>query len=329
MDTRTSSTTDNTLVQAIVVPIVIMMLILPFLIIACHFWCNPKASASYFFAGVLKLLYHCCCCRPDCTSNLDLEEAISRHGEDQPLDKNKFIDELTSNPMMVLILTTINKKNPDYFFSVLPSGSLREGFGKMEPSTSPLATDYDVMLVPDSVLAGEKGTQYRGKETPVFTLTETDQHKPGFMWLRLENEYLKQWEKLCIRRQTQGEGCSYLSSFKIQEMIKGTLTSSKAAEVTHEIPNASGNFKLKVKQSGPAMTVMIKKLKKKNLATAEFEDTTVGKCERFCYCCSFCLSCPCLYPSPEMTLFYCDFTPAIYCPQWPSKAEGEFSPHYS
>ena len=44
---------------------------------------------------------------------------------------------------------------PDFFFTYLPTGSLREGFGKMLPSTSILATDHDIMLVPDGVTLGE------------------------------------------------------------------------------------------------------------------------------------------------------------------------------
>ena len=58
---------------------------------------------------------------------------------------------LKSNQFMVSILETLYTSYPDFFFSYIPVGSLREGFGKLLPSTSVLATDHDIMLVPDGV----------------------------------------------------------------------------------------------------------------------------------------------------------------------------------
>ena len=62
------------------------------------------------------------------------------------LKENKFLD---------LILTLLNKKNANFFFKVLPSGSLREGHGKPLPSTSILGADCDLMLIPDGIEVAE------------------------------------------------------------------------------------------------------------------------------------------------------------------------------
>ena len=69
--------------------------------------------------------------------------------------------ELSQNRYMFSILEDLYKSYPDFFFTYLPTGSLREGFGKVIPSTSILATDYDIMLVPDAVTVG----RYLTKET--------------------------------------------------------------------------------------------------------------------------------------------------------------------
>ena len=176
------------------------------------------------------------------------------------------------------------------------------------------------MIIPDSVLAGEMHTEYAGGETPVFIVTETEEIKPGYMWLRLNNPFLKQWEKLCIRRQTHGEGCSYLSTFKMQQMLRRTLTPSVADKVERQFQGVTGQYKYSIEQNGPAMTI---KIKKKDGNLEAYCNQRFGQ---FASCCLSipCLSCRCLYPK-ETTLFHSDFTPAIYCPQWPKKAEGNFT----
>lgn len=63
---------------------------------------------------------------------------------------------MRKNRFMISILDGLYKTFPEFFFTYLPTGSLREGFGKLVPSTSILATDYDIMLVPDSVTVGKE-----------------------------------------------------------------------------------------------------------------------------------------------------------------------------
>jgi len=55
---------------------------------------------------------------------------------------------------MTSILNSIERQHPGLFLWYLPTGSLAEGLGKCLPSHSILATDYDVMLVPNSITAG-------------------------------------------------------------------------------------------------------------------------------------------------------------------------------
>ena len=56
---------------------------------------------------------------------------------------------------MIAIMEELHTKLPDFFFTFFPSGSLREGYVKMLPSTSIVASDYDIMLVPDAISVGK------------------------------------------------------------------------------------------------------------------------------------------------------------------------------
>ena len=56
---------------------------------------------------------------------------------------------------MIAIMEELHTKLPDFFFTFFPSESLREGYAKMLPSTSIVASDYDIMLVPDAISVGK------------------------------------------------------------------------------------------------------------------------------------------------------------------------------
>ena len=62
---------------------------------------------------------------------------------------------MAQNKYLISILNALHGVYPEFFFTYLPTGSLREGFGKLIPSRSVLATDYDIMLVPDAVTVGK------------------------------------------------------------------------------------------------------------------------------------------------------------------------------
>ena len=70
-----------------------------------------------------------------------------------------MIQSVTHNRFIIAVLEILSIKLPEYFFTFLPTGSLREGFGKKIPSSSVLATDYDMMLIPDAVGVGQSFTR--------------------------------------------------------------------------------------------------------------------------------------------------------------------------
>ena len=105
------TTTGSVDVGDVLLGIFLFILFSIFAIIAYHICVIPMSSTTYFCMRILKGIYNCCCFRPDCVSNLDLEQAISRHSEhDVPLDKEEFIKEFIRNPGLVTILNQINRE---------------------------------------------------------------------------------------------------------------------------------------------------------------------------------------------------------------------------
>lgn len=110
--------------------------------------------------------------------------------------------------MLHLSLGFLNESLPKFYFKVLPSGSIREGLGKPFPSTSILATDYDLMLVPDGIYVYEEHDIQELKTTKQFPAsfiaTNDNECNPttptGFLWLKLKEKQLKEWKFLCFER---------------------------------------------------------------------------------------------------------------------------------
>ena len=155
--------------------------------------------------------------------------------------------------------------------------------------------------------SGKEGADHTKKDhTPVFTIVEDPRSNPhtpsGFVWLKLEDKSLSQWEKPCLRRHYGREGCSFLSSTKINELVKSTVISS--AEVQSQVQCVAsatyGNTRIKsistvIQQQGPAL-----------------------KIESYGYrkggCCA---------GTSKVDIFEADFLVAIHCDFWPEKAEGK------
>ena len=283
--------------------IILLVLIgLAVLLLVC-FASRPR-NTSICFLNVVQFCYEWCCCRLDCASKLNPNEAIMRYTEESPLDKNLFIDHVLSDEYIKSILNSFALELPEYFLSILPSGSLREGFGKILPSTSVLASDFDIMLIPDAALAGDPSQVYEGNEKPLFATVESREIEEGFLWLRLENEYMEQWKNLCIRRQTEGRGCSYLSSHKVHDMIRKTFLKSDWLLLTNKkVIGSKHGGKIYVEQSGPALTVKV--------VTKSMKACGMKCCKNFWKCCE---------KERDDIIFYCDFTFSLYCPQWPDKS---------
>ena len=274
------------------------------LILICICFATRPRNSSICFLNIVHFCYEWCCFRLDCARNLNASEAIMRYTEEPPLDSELFIHHLLDDEYIKSILNSFALELPEYFLSILPSGSLREGFGKILPSTSVLASDFDIMLIPDAALAGEAGKTYRGNEKPLFATVESKEIEEGFLWLRLENEYMDQWEKLCIRRQTEGRGCSYLSSHKVHDMIRKTFLRSDWLLLTNKkVIGTQKGGKIYVEQNGPALTVRV--------VTRRLRTCGMKCCKNLWKCCE---------TEKDEIIFYCDFTFALYCPQWPAKS---------
>ena len=64
---------------------------------------------------------------------------------------------LREDNRMLPIIESIERKYPGLFFHFIPTGSLPEGLGKsLQDTKSPLASDYDIMLVPCGITVGEE-----------------------------------------------------------------------------------------------------------------------------------------------------------------------------
>ena len=265
--------------------------------------CKPKHT-NICCMNILQCLYKWCFFRLDCTSTLSTNKAIMRYIEEPPLDPEKFTDQVTSNTYIKWIVNSFARQLPEYFLSILPSGSLREGLGKLLPSTSVLASDFDIMLIPEAVLVGHASKTYDGDESPLFATVESKEIEEGFLWLRLENEYISQWKDLCIRRQTTGKGYSYLSSFKVHDLLSNAFSSKACLTVVANTTNMSrADLDVEVEQSGPALTIKVK-----------------GKGTKSCgmtYCKSLWKLCE---NDQDETLFYCDLTFSLHCPEWPASS---------
>ena len=284
----------------------IIVIIVGFAIFVSIFLClvgRPR-NTNICFLNIIQFCYEWCCCRLDCASKLNPNEAIMRYIEEPPLDTNEFIENVLDNEYIKGIMNSFAHELPDYFLSILPSGSLREGFGKVLPSTSVLASDYDIMLIPDAALVGHSTKIYVGHERPLFATVETDEIDDGFLWLRLENEYMLQWKDVCMRRQTEGEGYSYLSSHKVHDLLSNTfLNSEKILQTIKKMTGKENGAKVEVERNGPALTlkVIAKRLKACGV--------------KLCSCCE---------REREDMIFYCDFTFSLYCPEWPEKSSTSF-----
>ena len=121
----------------------------------------------------------------------------------------------------------MNRKEPKFYFRILPSGSIREKFGFPVPSTSVLASDYDLMLVPDGIYAYDAETERKGKYPETFITEDITKKNPatqknpeervqtGFLWLKLADKAPDVWKKLCFERMTEDNGGRWLSNYKL------------------------------------------------------------------------------------------------------------------
>ena len=297
-NSQTSSSGGN---SGIVIYIILGALLFFLAIVAC----SMPRNTSNCLLNMFECFYKRCFCRLDCTSKLTSNEAIMRYTEEPPLDSDEFVNRVISDEYIKSILNSLAVQLPEYFLSILPTGSLREGFGKILPSTSILASDFDIMLIPDAALAGDATKIYKGNERPLFATVESKEIEEGFLWLRLENEYMTQWKDLCIRRQTEGQGCSYLSSHRVHDMIRKTFLKGDALLRTNEkLTGILAGANIQIEQNGPALTIKV--------IAGSMRAAGMKCCKQLCKSCE--------NDNRDDFIFYCDFTFSLHCPQWPDKS---------
>jgi hypothetical protein len=130
--------------------------------------------------------------------SISFYDAIHRYNErgNAPPTYKQLFKAIYEDEFISLMLQEINATNPNLYLKVLPTGSLRERAGKSLPSTSILASDYDLMLVPDAIEAGMPGIQ---PERTAFEIIEIE-NEPGHVLLKLKNTELTTWKELCYER---------------------------------------------------------------------------------------------------------------------------------
>ena len=147
------------------------------------------------------------------TKSLSVKEVVSRYNEQKLITANELHEKLKENEYLNLILNILNGQNSRFFFKILLSGSLPEGYGKPLPSTPVLGSDYDLMLIPDGVEVIE-GSQMNmdtsGRVAPLFEAISDPNQNPetlnGYVWLKLLDPGLENWKNLRFDRITPNGG---------------------------------------------------------------------------------------------------------------------------
>ena len=143
--------------------------------------------------------------------------------------------------------------------------------------------------------SGEVGCNYEG-QTPVFSAIDAPKEDlAGYLWLKLEDKYLTQWENLCLRRHVKNEGSSLLSSSMWREVLKDSIKNSAGISeiVTRYFNNTEQNMSISVENNGPALTIDVTGLYYRNCNIVE-----------------------------RRRYFYADFTLGLHCVHWPQSAQG-------
>ena len=162
---------------------------------------------SWYLHSYLTCLLQWGCCVLNFKKNMELIDSIKRYSERPKVQWGNLLKELQENPYLSVLIEYLNRSLPKFYFRVLPSGSIRERFGYPFPSTSILASDYDLMFVPDSVYVYDEQTKTEGRFPASFTAIDDPNQNPdrkaGHLWLELENENeTETWKNLSYERMT-------------------------------------------------------------------------------------------------------------------------------
>jgi len=145
---------------------------------------ESEIGMSWYLHSYAACLKKCGLVKFNYTKKMSIAQAIDRYAEGSYLEEldpenyeathkkewEKLLAGIKDNVFLYTIIEHLNRREPKYYFRILPSGSVREGFGHPEPSTSILATDYDLMLVPDGVFVYDKYTPSKHSNVASTTL---------------------------------------------------------------------------------------------------------------------------------------------------------------
>ena len=164
---------------------------------------------SWYLHSYLACFIQWGCCVLNFTKDMSINEAIHRYVEGPRKTWADLLESIQKNKYLSFLIDYLSEREPKFYFRILPSGSIREGFGYPLPSTSVLASDYDLMLVPDGIFVYDEFTEREGKFPASFTAVDDPNQNPerpkGFLWLKLENT-IEIWKELCYERMTPDGG---------------------------------------------------------------------------------------------------------------------------
>ena len=173
---------------------------------------KKKASEegfSWYLHSYLACMIQWGCCELRLTKNISVREAIHRYVEGPKRTWADLLESIEKNKYLSFLIEYLSQREPKFYFRILPSGSIREGFGYPLPSTSVLASDYDLMLVPDGIFVYDQYTEREGQFPASFTAVDDPNQNPerpkGFLWLKLEST-IEIWKELCYERMTPDGG---------------------------------------------------------------------------------------------------------------------------
>ena len=170
---------------------------------------TSEEGFSWYLHSYLACMIQWGCCVLRLTKDISIREAIHRYVEGPKRTWADLLDSIEKNKYLSFLIEYLSQNEPKFYFRILPSGSIREGFGYPLPSTSVLASDYDLMLVPDGIFVYDEFTEREGRFPASFTAVDDPNQNPerpkGFLWLKLENT-IEIWKDLCYERMTPDGG---------------------------------------------------------------------------------------------------------------------------
>ena len=161
---------------------------------------------SWYLHSYLVWFIRWGCCVLKFTKDMSLSEAIHRYDERPHVAWNELLEKLKTDPYLRGLIEYLNMSLPKFYFRILPSGSIRERFGYPLPSTSILASDYDLMFVPDAVYVYDDEMTNREDRFPASFIAVDDpnqnpERKTGHLWLKLAKENsIETWKDISYER---------------------------------------------------------------------------------------------------------------------------------